>query len=72
MKACDAIKHGDYILHNGTSWKVLAVGVTDEDTGKTYVHLASTKEFVEQKNGARPKQCAVWINVEPINGQVPT
>jgi hypothetical protein len=48
------------ITHDGREWRVIGVGVTD-DQGRTYYHLASMTEFVGQRNGRRPKMVGVWL-----------
>ena len=54
-------KHDDIITYDGREWRVLSVGCTNPEDGKTYYHLASTTDFIGQRNGRRPKMCAVWI-----------
>lgn len=48
------------ITYDGREWVVINVGFTRDD-GLTYYHLASTHEFIGQKNGRRPKMVAVWL-----------
>lgn len=50
------------IKFEGQDWKVLGTGVVRDD-GKTFCHLASTTEFVQQRNGARPIQIGVWVDL---------
>ena len=50
------------IQHDGQEWKVIGTGTVRED-GKTYCHLASTAQFVQQRNGARPIQIGDWVQL---------
>lgn len=45
---------------DGDKWRVLGIGVTNDD-GKTYLHLASTTRFRQQKNGKVPVQIGHWL-----------
>ncbi len=51
----------DIVAHDGREWRVIGVGATDHDSGKTYYHLASTTDFIKQRNGSRPKMVGVWL-----------
>jgi len=53
-------KIDDTIEYDGDTYKVLAVGWTNED-GLTCLHLASTTRFVTQRNGKRPCMIVVWL-----------
>jgi len=53
-------KMDDLIRYNGAEWRVIGVGATRAD-GLTYYHLASTTEFVGQRNGRRPRMIGAWI-----------
>lgn len=44
-------------------WKVIGVGVTDAD-GFTFLHLASTTRFRQQRNGKVPVQMGEWLAPE--------
>ena len=44
------------------TWRIIGVGATDAD-GWTFLHLASTTRFREQRNGFIPVQKAEWINL---------
>jgi len=59
------MKHGDTFTHGGKEWTVVGVGATNE-RGETYLHLASRTDFVEQRNGRRPIQCADWFRLPPV------
>ena len=50
----------EIIAHDGREWRVINIGYTRED-GLTYYHLASTTDFIEQRNGRRPKMIEVWL-----------
>jgi len=58
------MKHGDTFEHGGKVWTVIGVGATNA-AGQTYLHLASTTEFVEQRNGRRPVMQADWFTLPP-------
>lgn len=45
---------------DGDTWRVVNTGATRD--GKTYVHLASTTRFRQQKNGKNPIQMCDWID----------
>ena len=52
------------IQYDGDTWRILAKGASRD--GKTYLHLASTTRFRQQKNGAVPVQMADWIDSETL------
>lgn len=54
-------KMEEVITHNDKEWRVIGVGATNPENGTTYYHLASTTDFIGQRNGRRPKMCGVWI-----------
>lgn len=60
------MKHGDTFEHGGKVWRVIGIGATN-DQGQTYLHLASQTDFVQERNGKRPKMCADWFHVPPVD-----
>lgn len=50
---------GDVITVDGSRWRVLAVGATEN--GATYLHLSAETAGVAQKNGWRPRQECGWF-----------
>jgi hypothetical protein len=54
------VKRDDLIEIEGDTWKVIGIGFTNEE-GKTYLHLASTTRFRQQRNGKVPVQMADWL-----------
>ena len=46
----------------GRNWRVINVGHTDPDSGKTFYHLACTGRQIQQKNGGRPRMVGVWLD----------
>ncbi len=61
QRAAERHKMDDIVAHDGREWRVIGVGATDHDSGKTYYHLASTTDFIKQRNGSRPKMVGVWL-----------
>jgi hypothetical protein len=58
----DTYKFDDVIKFEGDTYRVIGVGYTDPESGKTYYHLASTTRFSTTRNGKYPVQVAVWLS----------
>lgn len=52
------------ITVGGDTWQVLSTGRYAE--GMVFVHLASTTQFVEQRNGRRPVQLTIQLSAELV------
>jgi hypothetical protein len=48
------------IVHMGGPWKIIGVGAQRD--GNIFCHLASTRDFRQQKNGRTPLQICDWID----------
>lgn len=50
---------GQQVTIKGEEWRVVGVGLALDD--RVYLHLAHTSRGVQQKNGFRPIQQALWV-----------
>lgn len=50
--------HPIYI--DGDTWRILGIGASRNQ--QTYLHLASTTRFQEQRNGRAPVQITDWVD----------
>jgi hypothetical protein len=54
------------IEHDGETWRVLNKGVSNEEAGTVFCHLASTTRGQQQKNGFYPAQICDWVPAEKL------
>lgn len=50
------------VLVDGHEYRILSLGAEGSE-GKVYAHLASTTEFIQQRNGKVPRQIAEFITL---------
>ena len=53
------------IKHEGDTWKVMSVGARKD--GMVFLHLASTTQSRQQRNGAYPIQICDWLPESVLN-----
>lgn len=56
------LRFADHLITvDNDDWRVLGVGIVNNDAGTVYLHLASTTRFRQQRNGKIPVQMADWF-----------
>jgi hypothetical protein len=54
-----SFQHDEIITARNDVWRVVGIGL--ERDGATFLHLASTTRFRQQRNGAVPVQTTGWF-----------
>ena len=64
-----SFQHDQIITVRNDVWRVVGIGLERE--GATFLHLASTTRFRQQRNGAVPVQTTGWFTAEGIEVDSP-